>query len=119
LQEEQDIFWKAIELRKSSWHWTTTLLTWLMTIAWDMWQHWNKALHKLEASRQEIVEADINQEIHQTYAQESVALPQVAHPLMRRPLAQLLALPATYKCQCMATVAAVCTHPSPKSSKET
>jgi len=83
LQEEQDIFWKAIELRKSSWHWTTTLLTWLMTIAWDMWQHWNKALHKLEASRQEIVEADINQEIHQTYAQESVALPQVAHPLMR------------------------------------
>jgi len=106
-QEEQDIFWKAIKSRKSSQHWTTALLTWLMTMAWDMWQHWNKALHELEVNRQEIVEANINWEICQTYAQGSSPLPRAARPLMRQPLAQVLTLPATYKCQWMATVAAV------------
>jgi len=54
-----------------------------MTMAWDMWQHQNKALHKSDVNRQEIVEADINQEIHQTYAQGSSPLPQAARPLMR------------------------------------
>jgi len=38
-QEEQDIYWKAFKLRKSSKRWTVALIKWLVTTAWDMWKH--------------------------------------------------------------------------------
>ncbi len=106
-REEQDIFWKAIKSRKSSRRWTTALLTRLITTAWDMWQHRNKALHESAENKQDIVEADINQQIRQAYEQVNPTLPQAAKPLTRKPLARLLQFPATYKCQWMATLRAI------------
>jgi len=61
--EEQDIYWKAIKSQKSSRRWTTALLTRLIMTTWDMWQHCNKALHESEDNKQDIVDADINQQI--------------------------------------------------------
>ncbi len=78
-----------------------------MTTAWDMWQHRNKALRESDENKQAIVEASINQEIRHVYKREGPTLPRAAKPLMQRPLAKILQLPATYKCQWMATLRAV------------
>jgi len=106
-REEQDIYWKAFKSRKSSRKWTTALLTRLMMTAWDMWQHRNKALHETEKNKQEIVEADINQQIRQVYQPAVHTVPKAVRPLMRQPLARLLTFPATYKHQWMATLQVV------------
>jgi len=45
-QEEQDQYWKAFEPRKCSKQSMTALITQLIMTAWDMWQHWNKALYE-------------------------------------------------------------------------
>jgi len=74
-REEQEIYWKAIKSRKSSRRWTVALLQRLMTTAWDMWQHRNKALHESDTNKQAIVEADINQEIRHAYEREGPTLP--------------------------------------------
>jgi len=47
-QEDQDQYWKVFKSRKLSKHWTTTLITCLLMMAWDMWLHRNKALHESE-----------------------------------------------------------------------
>jgi len=60
-QDEQDQYWKAFKSRHSSHCWTTTLLTRLMMTAWDMRNHWNKALHEQEENKQDILEATMNQ----------------------------------------------------------
>jgi len=104
---EQDKFWKACKSRRSSKHWTTALLTRLMTMVWDMWQHRNKALHESEENKQAIVEDGINQQIRQVYAQRRNQLARQMQPLMKRSLPQLLRLPAPYKRQWMATMVAI------------
>jgi len=81
--EEQDIYWKAIKSRKSSRRWTTALLQRLMMTVWDMWQHCNKALHDSKENKQDIIEADINQQIRQAYKQANPTLPLAAKPLMQ------------------------------------
>jgi len=94
--KEQERYWKAVKSWKSSRRWTIAVLTKLITTAWDMWQHCNKALHKSEVNQQDIVEADINQQIQQAY--KEATLPLAAKPLMRCPHAhQLLQFPASYK----------------------
>jgi len=45
-REQQDRYWKAYKSCKSSKRWTMELLKKLMGIAWDMWQHRNKACHE-------------------------------------------------------------------------
>jgi len=50
------------------------LLQHLMTMAWDMWQHRNKALHESDENKQAIVEADTNQEIRHAYEREGPTL---------------------------------------------
>jgi len=82
-REEQDNFWKACKSRKSSKCWTMTLITKLMTTAWDMWQHWNKALHESEVNWQEIIKDAINQQISQVYEQGCNHLPREVWPLMK------------------------------------
>jgi len=76
-------------------------------MAWDMWQHQNKAHHKFEGNQQEIVEDDINQKIGQVYAQCRNQLPWQAQLLMKQSLPHLLPLPAPYKCQWMAAIVAI------------
>jgi len=38
-----------------------------MEIAWDMWQHWNKALHKEAKNRALILEQELSSQITKTY----------------------------------------------------
>jgi len=102
-QEEQDVLWKAFKSRKSSRRWTTALLTWLMMMAWDMWNHRNKALHEEEANKQAILEDAVNHKIHE---QGRVLLPFNTRSLMKRPLSRLLQFPENYKCQWIVSVAA-------------
>jgi len=59
------------------------LLTQLIMTTWDMWQYLNKALHESEVNKQDIVEDDTNQQIHQAYEQGNTNLPMAARPLMR------------------------------------
>jgi len=106
-QEEQDRFWKAFKSRKSSKQWTTELIKCLIMTVWDMWQHRNEALHESEQNKQEIVEDNINQQIQQVYVQDTSQFPQAARLLMKQPLQYLLRLPASYKCQWMATLVAI------------
>jgi len=37
--KEQEEYWKAFKSRRSSRQWTIALLTRLMMMAWDMWEH--------------------------------------------------------------------------------
>jgi len=104
-QEEQDMFWKAIKSRKSSQRWTTALLNQLMMMAWDMWNHRNKALHEEKANKQAILE-DAHQKIQLAYKQGLELLPTNARSLMKCPLSRLLLFPKNYKCQWIATVEA-------------
>ena len=82
----------------------------LMTTAWDMWHHRNEALHNSEVNQQEILEADINQEIKQAYDQSMESIPKAAKKLLRRPLKKLLQLPRYYKKQWIATLRAIQTR---------
>jgi len=106
-REEQDQYLKVFKSRKSSKRWTTALIKRLMTTAWDMWHHRNEALHNSEVNQQEILEADINQEIKQAYDQSMESIPKAAKKLLRRPLKKLLQLPRYYKKQWIATLRAV------------
>jgi len=106
-REEQDVFWKAIKSRKSSKRWTVALITRLIMTAWDMWQHRNKELHESDLNKQVILENTINSQIRQAYAIGKKNLPQMAWPLMKRPLQRLLQCPSAYKHQWMATLTAV------------
>jgi len=103
-REEQDQFWKAIKSRKSSWRWTTALLTRLMLTAWDMWQHCNKALHESDINCQAILEEEVNDQIRQVYTQGLGQLPADAKHFMKWSLTKLLKLPASYKNQWIASV---------------
>ncbi len=58
-----------------------------MTMAWDMWNHRNKALHEQEENQPEILEAAVNQQIQEVYEQGRQQLPLDAHALMNRSLA--------------------------------
>jgi len=80
----------------------------LMMMAWDMWQHWNKALHESKVNWQEIIEDAVNQQISHVYKQGHNHLLREAWLLMKKSLQHLLHLPAPYKRQWMATLGAVC-----------
>jgi len=58
-----------------------------MMTAWDMWNHWNKALHKQEDNKQDILEAVVNQKIQDMYSQGTSGLLLDAHALMKQSLA--------------------------------
>jgi len=88
----------------------TELLKRLIATAWDMWQHWNEALHNSETNKSKILEDDINQEIWQAYGQGRESFPWAARPLLQQPLQKLLKLPEYYKKQWMATLQAVQTR---------
>jgi len=60
-RHQQVHYWKAYKLRKLSKRcWTMELLEKLIGIAWDMWQHQNKALHEELDNRALILEAEVN-----------------------------------------------------------
>jgi len=50
-----------------SWQWTLELIFKLLGIAWDMWQHRNKALHKMSSTWPRILEVEINKKVMELY----------------------------------------------------
>jgi len=104
-REEQEVFWKAFKLWKSSRRWTIALLKRLMMMAWDdMWHHHNKALHEEEVNKQSIQEDAVNQKIQRAYEQGPEGLPINARKLLKRPLDRLLQFPEYYKRQWIASM---------------
>jgi len=69
------------------------LLQHLMTMAWDMWQHRNKALHESEENKQTIVEANINQQIRQAYEHDGPTLPKQPSPSCDNPSPKFFSSP--------------------------
>jgi len=47
-REHQEAYWAQWKHHKSSKRWTMELIKKLWNIMWDMWDHWNKALHNSE-----------------------------------------------------------------------
>jgi len=67
-----------------------------MGIAWDMWQHWNKALHEEPDNRALILETGINKQVTELYNLGAGTFsPSMA--LMKHSLQDLLQLPLAYK----------------------
>ncbi len=63
------------------------LLTRLMMTTWDMWNHRNKALHDLEVNKQDILEANVNQQTWEVYRKGLSSLLPDTHALMKHSLA--------------------------------
>jgi len=74
----------------------TKLLKKLLGIAWDMWQHRNKALHDKPDNWAQILETEINERVTKVYNLGAGAFsPSTA--LMKHALPNLLQLPHAYK----------------------
>ena len=72
------------------------LLKKLMEIAWDMWQHQNKALHEEPENRELILEQAISHQVTKTYQLGPGAFISGA-TLMKRTQLDLLQLLLAYK----------------------
>jgi len=95
-REQQERYWKAYKSHKSSKQWMMELLKKLMGIAWNMWQHRNKALHKEPDNCTLIVEAEVNEQVTQLYNLGAGSFSPSA-ALMKHTLPNLLQLPHAYK----------------------
>jgi len=105
-RKEQEAYWKGFKSRRSSRRWTIALLTRLMMMAWDMWEHQNKALHEVEENRQIILEAELNQHIREVYGQGLRHLPHNSYNILKCSQARILQFSAPYKQQWLASVEA-------------
>jgi len=63
-----------------------------MGIAWDMWQHWNKALHREPNNQALILDAEINIHITELYSLGPGAF-SLSMALMKHFLPELVQLP--------------------------
>jgi len=72
-------------------------------MAWDMWQHCNDALHNSPKNQEEILDAEINQDLQELYDQEPQALKDVLQ-LQKHSADQLKQFPTAYKHQWLETV---------------
>jgi len=66
-QEMQAIYWKVHKSQKSSKWWMVALIKKLLQIAWDMWHHWNHALHHSTDNHAIILEHDTSQQLQAIY----------------------------------------------------
>jgi len=88
----QDQIWKQLCTQKSSQWWTAELIKKLWNVAWDMWEHQNKALHNSMNNHKLILEKDLNDKIKQIYAIGPGQLAQADIGLMKHPLEHQLQL---------------------------
>jgi len=88
----------------SSRRWTTALICWLADTAWDMWHHQNKVLHKSSHNKENLLEANINQELQELYDLGPQSVPQDALHIRKQMAEQLRQLPSMYKHQWVETM---------------
>jgi len=96
-RSEQDQYWSQIRSQKSSKRWTSELIKKLWDIAWDMWEHWNEALHHDPENQMSILESVVNDKIQHFYAIGTVSLPHDAMCFLALPLEEQLLKPLTTK----------------------
>jgi len=102
-RHQQEQYWKAYKSRKLSKRWTTELLKKLFGIAWDMWQHRNKALHEEPDNYKLILETEINEQVTKVYNLGAGASSPSA-TLMKHALPKLFQLPNAYKVHWLGSV---------------
>jgi len=102
-RETQDSYWKAHKSRKKSKWWTVAIIKKLLQVAWDMWHHWNQALHHSQISRVNILEYNTNQQIQAIYDQGPGSFPRDAISLLKWKMSELIDLPMAYKQQWIET----------------
>jgi len=95
-QAQQEAYWAQWKQKKSSHRWVSALIKKLWDIAWDMWEHQNKALHSSETHRDNILDSSINEQVQALYARGLQAVPQDAFSMFRESLATLLSKPSQY-----------------------
>jgi len=105
-RNQQEAYWKLWHKQKSSKRWISELVKKLWNIAWDMWAHRNGILHSSTASRDDILDSRINEQITELHHQGLQELPRDAFALFQTPLAELLQQPRNYKEKWLASVTA-------------
>jgi len=88
-QETQASYWKVHKSWKSSKWWTVALIKKLLQIAWDMWHHWNHALHHSLTNCKNILEYDTNHRIWAIYNQGPGSFPCDAISLLKWKISEL------------------------------
>jgi len=66
-------------------------------MAWDMWQHWNKALHETDDNCHTILEVKVNRQIAILYARGPNAFGNSTTALLKCSEPDLIQLPLAYK----------------------
>jgi len=62
-QAQQEAYWAQWRWRKSSKWWTVELIKKLWNISWDLWDHWNEALHNSQTAHNVILDSRTNDQI--------------------------------------------------------
>jgi len=106
---QQEAYWKASQMRHLSWWWTMELIKKLLGIAWDMWQHWNEALHENLDNRPQILETETSNTVTVLYELRPNAFAN-GNSLFKHPLTELLQLSHTYKKHWVETAANAKVH---------
>jgi len=101
-----EAYWVQWHWRKSSKWWTVELIKKWWNISWDLWDHWNEALHNLQTACNHILDSRINDQICTLFKNRLQALPSNAFALFKGPLDALLQCSKTYKEQLAALVEA-------------
>ncbi len=103
-QDYQEGLWQSVQSRCSGKCWIAELIKKLWNVPWDMWAHRNGILHQSPMARQEILEKQVNNQIHGIYAGGTQALPRDAFGFVRKPLEQTLHLSLPAKQQWLESV---------------
>jgi len=106
---QQEAFWKAFCMRRLSKRWTSELIKKLLGVAWDMWQHQNKALHENQENRPHILETETNSWVTELYNLGPSAFTN-SISLFKHSLSELLLLPHAYKKHWVETAAIAKAH---------
>jgi len=93
----QEPYWLQWLRCKSSKWWTAELIKKLWNIAWDMWDHCNKALHNSTNPHDDIIESKINDQVQEIFAYGLHAIPWDAFPLYQGTVEELLQHLKSYK----------------------
>jgi len=108
-QAQQEAYWAQWHQWKSSKCWTVELIKKLWNISWDLWDHWNEALHNSQNNCKDILDSRINDQIQYLFRQGLQAVPRDSFAFFKVPLDILLNKPRTYKIQWVASMeAAIC-----------
>jgi len=101
----QAAVWQSAQSHWSSRQWVAELIKKLWNVSWDMSAHCNGILHQSTQARHDILEKQVNDQIHTIYANGMQALLRDVIGLLHKPKEQVLQLPLTTKQQWLKSIA--------------